>query len=218
MYTLFPRHRKVSTRLALVAALTMGLLAVSVSPALATTYSDGNGDFVAVSHLNPPPQQCATYSLYNASLVVGGNSKVVKVSSSTNPLSSTFQWGEFFDGTYKPQTSATGFTSCKKPADGPGATEGGFTGTLVGAGVNCNLGTGTYQRGALGTVNPELNIKFVFNSVSGSCTGISTPVTIRTTIPSVDDPTDPDPAGYISLCNSPIAPQSCVLGPALGTW
>lgn len=212
--------RKPRTTLAVLLAVTAGLLAVSATSAFANhlPYTDGNGAYTAVATLNPPPQMCATYRTYNAQLVFPNN-KVVNVSSTTDPTSSLFQWGEFWDGTYKPQTSATGLTSCK-PGNGPGAVETGFTGTHQSGSATCKLGQGTYQRGNLGAASSfqELNIQFVFSGTFSGNGCPASPLTVKTTIKSVPDPTDP--TGYISLCSTPIAPSSCQLGPAVhsGTW
>lgn len=195
--TRYPCHR-LRRRLVLAAALTVGLLAVGVSSAAANPpFNNGSGFFTAVSVLDPPPNVCAQYQAYNAQLVFPGPI-AARVSSGARPA-----WGENPDGTHLDKVGCN---------DAPGQQIDQFTGTLTGAGLNCTLGSGMYKRGALGTVFPELNIQFVFNSVSGTCTGITAPVTLKTTIVHVADPTDP--GGYISLCNSPIAPQSCVLGPA----
>ncbi len=205
---------KVASKPVLIAALAAGLLGTSVASAGAATtpYRIGTGSFQAVSHLNPPPQTCATYSNYHAQLSYSDGPNpptTVTLSSDPNPLSLNYQWGEFSDGTHHPQTSATGSTSC---TDSPGQPEAGFTGTLTNSAGTCTLGSGTYQRGgALAGKFPALDIQFVFNTVAGTC-GITAPVTFNTTIVHTTDPTDP--TGYISACDSPIAPQSCVLGNA----
>lgn len=195
MHRLFPSHGKPSARIALIASLAVGLLAMSATSALASDYADGSGGSTAVSVLDQPPIVCAQYSLYNADLTFASSRLTAHVSSGTRAA-----WGEEPNGTHLDASACSGAA---------GQQINGFTGTLVGGSVNCTLGNGTYQRGALGTHFPELNIKFTFSTTSGTCTGITTPVTLRTTIAYGPDPTDP--SGYIAMCNSPIAPQSCVL-------
>lgn len=200
--------RKPRTALAVLVAVTASLLALPAASALAvgTTYTKSTGSFQAVSHLNPPPQMCATYSDYNAQLVYQDNPSApvtASVSSQANPSSAKFQWGEFADGTHSPQTSVTGSTSC---GGAPGAEEGGFSGTLAtsGGGV-CNLGDGSYARGSASFSGPfsELDVQFVFSSPGVGCP--AGPVTLKATINYVDD----GMGGYVSACNSLIAPQSC---------
>lgn len=206
-------QRKRSTRLALTVALAFGVLAASAASASAATeYKNGNGAFTAVSVVNPPPQECATYRAYNAALVLTDTTVPVTatVSSDPNPTSPNFAWGEFATGTFQS-------TSC---AGSPGEPIGGFTGTLTG-GANCTLSDGTYRRGgSLGGPKPELSVQYEFSTATGPACSVSTPVTIKATIPSVDLPAPivvgPFRFDYLSACNSPIAPQSCVLGPAQG--
>jgi len=205
-----------STRLALTAALTVGLLAASIAPASAAPpYDDGTGAFEAAAVVNPPPEECATYRLYNAELAFPDGATAT-VSSSRDPSSTSFQWGEFADGTYGPSTSAT--TPTASCTEGPGARITGFTGTLTDGTSACVLSGGEYQRGNLGTTKPELNVQYTFSTATGPTCTASAPVTIEATIPSVDLPTPvtigPFTFDYVSSCNSPIAPQSCVLGPA----
>lgn len=201
-------------KLTLSAALAIGLLSVSATSAGATTYRNGIGAFEAASTLNPPPEECATYRAYNATLTFTDAAVPVTatVSSSRDPNSSSFQWGEFADGTY---------TSTHCSGSG-GAQIAGFTGTLTG-GANCTLSGGTYQRGRLGTVDPEVNVRFSFASASTpgtgtTCAGVTTPVVMDATIPHRDLPVPltvgPFEFAYLSACNSPIAPQTCALGPA----
>jgi hypothetical protein len=200
-------------RLALIAALTMALLAVSVTSTLAAT--GGTGSFHAVTTLNPPPQPCSTYRLYNSHLTFSDGSTVT-ASSDPNPLSSNFQWGEFADGTHHPQTSATGSTAC---TDQAGQPEAGFSGTLTRAAGVCKLSGGSYKRGASASATPALDVEYDFPTAgmtavaSGACP--STALTITATIPSVPLPTPitvgPFGFDYVSACDSPIAPTSCVL-------
>ncbi len=212
------------TTLAFVVALAAGLLAVSATSALAVEYDNGNGSFTVTAHLNPPPQQCATYSLYNAALTFPGGTTAT-VSSDPIPTNNDFQWGEFADGTHLPQTSATGTTSCK---DTPGQLEQGFTGTLTTTSGVCRLSGGTYQRGGQPTgaaaTKAELNVEYNFPTQGPAPCPVA-PVTLEATIPSVNSPfpinipPGPNPPtifsfDYLSACDSPIAPTSCVLGPA----
>jgi hypothetical protein len=196
-------HYNLSTRLVLAAALAAGLLATSVASAAAgTTYDDGDGAFEAVTVLNTPPKECAKYGAYNAELMFAGNGIAATVSSGARGF-----WGEFADGTHLDNVDC---------ADAPGQAITGFTGTLRGLGVNCTLSNGSYRRGHTGLVKPELNVEYAFKKTSGTCP--AAPVTIKATIPSVDLPTPitvgPFSFDYLSACNSPIAPQSCVLDKA----
>lgn len=206
-------HNKPSIRLALAAALAVGLMAASATSASATTYQDGDGAFQAVAVVNTPPEECATYRLYNAELVFPDDRIVATVSSDRDPNSPDFAWGEFATGTFQSSdTAPEGIAHC---TTGPGAPIGGFTGTLTYTGVHCTLSNGTYQRGHTGLVKPELNVEYVFQTKSDGCPSVTTPVTIKATIPSVDLPVPitvgPFSFDYLSACNSPIAPQTCVL-------
>lgn len=218
-----PRHRKPSARVALTAALAVGLLALSATSALAVEYDNGNGSFTAAAHVNVPPSPpCATYSLYNADLTFPGGTTAT-VSSDPVPTSTNFQWGENGEGTYKPQTSVTGATTCNT-SGGPGAQENGFTGTLTTTSGVCRLSGGTYQRGGqpTGATDAELNVEYNF-ATQGTGTCPAAPVTLEATVPSVPVPAALNPPitigpfqfYYFSECNSPIAPTSCVLGPAV---
>ncbi len=207
MYKMSRRHCRLTTRLALIAALTMGLLTASVSPALAAT--GGNGAFNAAAHINLPPppfgEPCATYSLYNVQLAFSDGSTFT-ASSDPNPLSSSFQWGEFGDGTHKPQTSATGTTSC---SDAAGQDEAGFSGTLtLPSGAACTLSGGSYSR-------LNLDLKYAFTGVAGTgCPGSLT-VNANLLVLRHFDPPLVIPPGIeitdLTACSSIIAPTSCVL-------
>lgn len=209
---------KISTRSAITALLAAGCFAASVTSATAAPpYDDGVGAFQAVAVPNvvpPPPEECATYRLYNAELAFPDGATAT-VSSSTAPSSASFQWGEFADGTYG-STALAPKTSCKGSA---GQAIAGFSGTLTDGTSVCTLSGGTYQRGgALGTVKPELNVKYTFSTAAGPACKAVAPVTITASIPSVDLPTPvtigPLSFDYMSACNSPLAPQNCELGPA----
>ncbi len=207
--------RKLQRSLILAAASTFGLLAVSVAPAAATTLSHGNGFFTATSVLKPPT--CSAYGNYQATMVFtvppdafgtfSGPAFTVNVKSKTGDW-----WGEFADGTHPPVVSSPTAVSCS----GAPAAIDGFTGTAVGTStsgqvLNCTLGnaavrsSGTYLRNGTRLNMEGEDITYTFSSVSGACLGATTPVVIKTSI------VDPGPA---ALCNSPIAPSSCVLGPA----
>jgi len=211
---------KPTTRYALIAAVTMGLLGASVSSALAA--SGGTGAFNARANINVPPppfgDPCATYSNHNAQLAFPDDKSTFTASSDPNPTSDLFQWGEFADGTHHPQTSAAGTTSATGStttscSDAPGQEEQGFTGTLTRTSDVCNLTGGSYKR-------IELTVTYSFPTTGMS--GASCPtsaLTVTATIPSVKLPVPiafpPDGSGividYLSACNSPIAPTSCVL-------
>ena len=194
--------RKHFRSLAITGALTAGLLSVPISPAsAATTYNDGVGQFEAVAYVSPP---CSTYQVYNAELVFPDGA-VATVSSGLRPA-----WHEFPDGTHLQSDCEDAVTAID-----------GFTGTLTTTSGVCTLSGGTYQRGAMGTSKPELNVKYEFGVVAGSC-GATANVVIKATIPSVDLPqpvvVGPFEFDYASACDAPIAPQSCTLGPQQGSW
>lgn len=196
-------HHQLSMRLALTAALVVGLLAASATSAIAAPpYNNGNGAFTAAAVLNPPPVECARYQAYNAQLAFGGGATATVTSGARAA------WGEFADGTHLDAAA------CKDAVQ----SINGFSGTLTDGTSVCTLGGGTYQRGNLGTTKPELNVQYVFSTATGPTCTATTPVTIKASIPSVDLPTPiefgPFVFDYLSACNSPIAPQSCVLGPA----
>lgn len=241
MTKLFSRHRKPSPRAGLIAVLAVGLLAVSATSAFAVEYDNGNGAFTAAAHPNVgvppvPPEQCATYSLYNAALTFPGGTTIT-ASSDPNPTHNTFQWGEFSDGTYNPDQGPASLASHCVTGPPPPKFEAGFTGTLTQtspAGV-CTLSGGTYARGGqpapptpLPTTapfyQPELNVEYNFTNVatvSGACP--AGPVNVEATIPSVNLPPGGIDIGpfihldYLSACNGIIAPTSCALGPAATT-
>lgn len=212
-------QRKRSTRLALAVALAVGALGVFAGPAAAaTTLSKGNGAFTATTTINPFAANgpCASYSNYQATLVFTvppdtfGNYSGTLVA---NVRSTPGQWwGEFVDGTHPPVTSDPLSTDC----GGAPAAISGFSGTITGTNgsqtVNCSVsGTtpdgGTYYRNGTRTDEEGLDITFTFNAVSGQCASATAPVTIKTSIVLAPTPWD-------TACNSPIAPQTCALGPA----
>jgi hypothetical protein len=196
------------------------------------TYKDGYGSFVATSY--PNTEFCADYSNYTAALTFSdGTTATVK--SSSNPADTDYVWGEFADGTYDtdgPRNPAGVEMNAPCPGSETYPPDGGggddierFTGTLTKAGANggraCTLSDGTYQRGHMGTTNPELNIMYVFKAGCGAST--TNPIVLKTTIVHVhhdDTPLPPFGATYTAACNSPIAPQTCELGPAEhpGEW
>jgi hypothetical protein len=214
--------RKLGRRLMLAAVLTIGVLGLTAGPAAAaTTLDEGKGAFTATSAVNltvPPP--CAFYGNYEAELQFDS----ATVGNYTGPV--TFQtnstpgeyWGENNFGTFLPVvTSPPGLptdTECRyeDPVTGaPPSTDAipGFSGTLVGTNgsqtLNCTFSNGSYQRN--GTRGDETGMDITFQgSLSGSpdCTAGS-PLTVKTSLMLADG----TPRGR--ACNSPIAPQTCVL-------
>lgn len=207
----------------------------------ATTYNDGYGSFVATSY--PNTAGCADYSNYTATLEFP-NGDNVTVRSSANTTHENYVWGEFWDGTYD-TVGPTGPAGVEEnapcppdPINDPNGTHGnggdtieGFTGTLVlASGSVCELSggklsEGTYQRGHLGNEIipptephnfPELNIAYVFPESSGAGCPAG-PLTFKTTIVHVHQGTPPFGGPYTTACNSPIAPQTCELGPQENT-
>jgi hypothetical protein len=186
-----------------------------------TVYNQGHGSFTATAVLN---NTCATYSDYSASLSFHHLTNPVTASVSSNAGTT---WGEHADGTYTnivcPGWGATHGPPAAGATGSGGQAISGFTGTLSGTGVSCTLGSGTYTRGHFGTYDdvppgatapfnhPELNIAFVFSTVSG--TGCpSTPVILKTTIEHQDHQNLYNTVGpYTTTCNSPIAPVTCNL-------
>jgi hypothetical protein len=198
-------------------------LAMNVAPASAhvltgpsTPYNDGYGTFVATSA--PNEHGCADYSNYTASLTFPNGSEATV---SSTPL---HVWGEYWDGTYADRTCPN---KDADPNHGAGGDQiAGFTGRLTRAGANggrvCTLSKGTYQRGHLGPLDvggpsynhPELNIMYVFRQGCGATD--ADPIVLKTTIVHVDHygtPVPPFGSEYTAACNSPIAPQTCELGP-----
>jgi hypothetical protein len=203
-------QRKLSTKLALTATLTVGLFAMSASSALAGA-SGGEGAFNAAAHVNPPPEVCATYSLYNAQMVFASDNSVVTVQSDPNPNSPYYQWGENGDGTFNPQTSLQASTPC---TDGPGAPKGvedGFTGTLTipdgDQSTVCALSDGSYSR-------TGIDITYDFDTVQGAGCPPSQTIEARLRVLQHFDPPlmiGPFEITDLAACNSIIAPTSCVL-------
>jgi hypothetical protein len=215
MSTICRRHSRPIIRLALTAALTVGLLAISAGSALAAT--GGEGAFNAAAHINfPPDPPCATYSLYNANLTFTDGSTLA-LRSNPDPTSNKFQWGENGGGTYNPQTSLQAFTPC---TTGPGAAEHGFTGTLEdpdspagGGPVVCSLTGGSYTR-------TGIDLTYKFKSVqkvagTGRCPAATLTVTAQLRVLAHFDPPLVIPPGIeitdLAACNSIIAPTSCLL-------
>ncbi len=221
-------RRKLGRGLMLAAVSILGALGVTAGPAVAATLSHGDGGFTATTAINPLAVHgpCATYSNYQATV-----NFPVSASQPTTPPSDQFGsysgtltanvksapgdfWGEFADGTHSPTVQNPSSTDC---AGTPSAIKH-FTGTLVGGtSVNCSVSgptadLGTYLRGGTRTNYEGLDITFTFTSASGSCAGVvvspTAPLTIKTSIV----PSNVIPWG--TECDSPIAPQSCVLGPA----
>ncbi len=202
---------KLHMRLAFGVALAVSLLAVSATSALASD-SGGTGSFHAAAHLNPPPEVCATYSLYNVHLTFTQNKSTFTASSDPTPLNSDFQWGENGSGTYNPQTSAGPEAPC---ITGPGAMERGFTGTLTIPGPPssvCTLSGGSYKR-------TDINVEYDFTGVTPvSGTGCpAAPLAVKANIQVLYTFNPPliIPPGIqidnLTACNSIIAPTSCVL-------
>jgi len=226
------RDRKPTTRLALVAAATMGLLAASVASAIAAPTDPPDGAFNAAAHVNvpvpptfppQPPEECATYSLYNAALVfrkppndpeAGAlTGERFTARSNSDPQSGNFQWGENGNGTFNPQTILQPSTPCN---NGPGAEEDGFRGTFTKKnGDECTLSGGSYAR-------TDINITYSFKRATpegtGTCPAASDlePFVVNTellTLQEFNPPLEIGPFGltYLAACNSIIAPTSCVL-------
>ncbi len=216
MYQPIYRRRKPTLRLALIAVLTTVMLAASVATTLAAPTDPPDGSFHAAAHLNPPPQECATYSLYNAHLAfrTGGvpNGDTFTTHSDPSPLSSTFQWGENGAGTFNPQSPLTASTPC---TTGPGASEKGFTGTLTltGPARVCTLQGGSYKR-------TDTQVEYDFTSVTGTgcpAASVASPFKVNAEVlvlASFNPPLVIPPGIEIydlTACNSVIAPTSCVL-------
>jgi hypothetical protein len=200
--------KKPATRFTLIAALTMGLLAASVSSALAA--SGGDGAFNARANINVPPppfgEACATYSNYNVALTFDDRSTFT-ASSDPDPSSSNFQWGEVGDGTHHPQTSATGTTAC---SDAAGQPEAGFTGTLVlPSGQECKLTGGSYTR-------VGIDLKYTFTDVTPGLPCPSAPLNVTANLKVLQHFDPPLTIGPIEIteltaCSSLIAPTTCVI-------
>lgn len=204
-------YNKLPARLALAAALTVGLLAMSASSALAAA-TGGEGEFTASAHLNPPPEVCATYSLYNAQLAFALDGSAVTVKSDPNPTSNTFQWGENGGGTFNPQTRLQASTPC---TTGPGRSEAGFTGTLTlpngTQSTECALSGGSYSR-------TGIDITYAFSSAqrtagTGTCPASQTVTAQLRVLQHFDPPLviGPFEISDLTACNSIIAPTSCAL-------
>lgn len=181
-----------------------GATALLVAPAqpvfAATTLDEGNGAFVATTALDPTIP-CAIYSNYEVTMAF--DSATDPFGSFSGPYDVTAKstvpaaWGEFADGTYQN-------IDC---TNGPGYAVPGFAGEVVGSGGTCVLTDGTYSRNGTRPGWEGMDIVYEFATVTGpGCP--AGPLTIKTTI------TDTLGNPWGSDCNSPIAPQTCRLGPA----
>lgn len=212
-------NRKLRRCLMLAAASTFGLLGVTgASAAASTTLSHGHGAFTATTVLEPP--DCSIYSAYQATLrfpvppdafgTFSGGKVNVTVHSGAQPAA----WGEFADGTHPNDP-----LHCSDPV----APVPNFSGVATGTSrsnqvLACNLGdptvppSGTYLRDGNRLGEEGLDITYTFNSVSdaipGGCLGETAPVTIKTSIALSNT------VPWGTKCDSPFAPQTCVLGPA----
>lgn len=128
-------------------------------------------------------------------------------------------WGEFVDGTHPPVTNSPTTTNCA----GAPADISGFSGTLTGTNgsqtLNCTFVSGTYLRNGNRDPNhtptnpddDEIGLDITYQGSTqiplllGNCGG-ETSITVKTSIVLA-----PTPGG--TACNSPIAPQTCLLGP-----
>lgn len=225
--------RKLGRSAMLAAVSTLGALGMTAGPAAAATLSNGSGTFTATSAINPTaPPPCASYGNYQASLVFQAatvGTYTGSVTFQTNSTPDTY-WGENAPGTYLNPLSEGGSgqlatnpfdTRCRP--DNPVPTTDAipqFSGRLSGTNgaqtLNCTYtaATGTYKRGGnrpgpdgiVGTPDDEVGLDITFTGTT-NCPGGDTSLTVTTSIALA-----PTPGG--TACNSPIAPQSCVLGPA----
>lgn len=221
--------RKLGRRLMLAAVLTIGVLGLTAGPAAAATLDQGKGAFVATSAINPTvPPPCAFYGNYEAVLQFDSET----VGSYTGPV--TFQtnstpgqyWGENNFGTFLPVSPVPTATQCRyeDPPGTPPTTDAipVFSGTLTGTNgsqtLNCTFGggptvsNGSYQRNGtrgFNTNDDQTGMDITFQgsatpaAVLGNCGG-ETSLTVKTSLMLADTPGG-------SACNSPIAPQTCVL-------
>lgn len=212
MATLHPHHgsRKLRWSVACLATLLLLTVAPAQPASAATTLNEGNGFFVADTTLNTSIP-CAVYTNYEATLDFDASSDSfgslttgtfnITLQSGSEPTS----WGEFADGTRGATDCSTGLTAIT-----------GFTGTATNASqtLDCDLGhptdetKGTYYRNGTRTDYEGLDITYTFTAVSGTCLGVSTPITIKTTIPLTDE------TAWGSECSAAMAPETCNLGPA----
>lgn len=220
------KHRS----LVLVATVTVMLAGMSTAPATAhvnklpvTDYNDGSGSFVATSY--PNTQGCADYSHYTATLVFPNDGATATVNSTAGHI-----WGEFADGTYNTVGPDAPCPGSGTTHGGGGQPIGGFSGTFTDDRGECLLSDGTYTRGHFGRIieppdsppynHPELNIAYQFDTVEPAVPDTAcptAPLILKTTIVHEHVGTPPFFGPYTTACNSPIAPQTCALGPQENT-
>lgn len=257
--------RRLRTGVGIAAAATVAVVGGTVSPSSATipaTLGNGAGAFtaVAVGTFVPPvptyvagsQYPCSVYTGYHATLAFP-NGLAVDIESGLGDNGQPKHWAESPYGTYEqslnPAVGSAFTPDCDGTGNGVGPVDG-FTATVTGVDgttpIACHLNSldfeGTYQRGKLNYGNnlDELNIQFVFTGDRvGQCTGVPNPLTIQTTIPSVNHGTTvngaldaPGESGVPifseiyqallrpilgeaeSACAGHLFPPACALGPA----
>lgn len=214
-----PSIRKRLRNLLVTGTVMVAMLGLNLGPVSAhnntapdSQYDDGYGSFVATSYANT--EFCADYSNYEATLEFpnDGASAIVK---SSLPDHEDYIWGEFADGTYDTDGPNAPCPGSDTDHGGGGQNIEGFHGTLTTAQGVCTLGNGTYTRGHIEGPYPELNIVYTGEVIDDGC-GKTGTVVFKTTIVYTEavPPIPPFFSPYTTACNSPIAPQTCELGPA----